>query len=163
MGGGGLWGIISKAGGGFSNSQNLGRTGQNIAAVSFRQLPWASVDIRGLRGRKMTDGRFWNYYGGDINPPKWQKIGRNGRNITAVSFCGRQWAPVAFLGGIWKKEDGELLWKRGRGPPQWKTLGRGGRNIDSGIPPPSPACAHGLRGRKMEAVGLLERRGGEPP
>ena len=40
----------------FPKSPKLGQGGQNIASVSFRQLPRASADIRGMFGRQMKDG-----------------------------------------------------------------------------------------------------------
>ena len=39
----------------FSKFQKLGRGGRHIASVGFRQLPGASVDVRGMCGRKMED------------------------------------------------------------------------------------------------------------
>ena len=53
---GGRWGVMRINREKSIKWQKLGMGGRNIASVSFCQLPWAPVDIRGMCGRKMGDG-----------------------------------------------------------------------------------------------------------
>ena len=115
----------------------------------FRQLPYASVDVRGFL---WTDDGSWEFFRGKRRGgrPKWQKLGRCGEIIAPLSLRGIPTASVdirehprfAWVGaGRWK-----IVRKKGRRLERQK-LGMSGRNIDAvsfrQLPRTSAVCVGG--------------------
>ena len=99
--------ITTKTAKKFHKCKTLGRGGQNIAPVSFRQRPRTSVYIRGMCGRKMKDGICKIMTKTEKNRHKWQKLGRVAEILlppASVSCRGRPWTSAACVDGRWKME-----------------------------------------------------------
>ena len=91
--------------------------GRNIASVSFLQLPRTSVDIRDICGRKTEERSCEIMRKTEENRPEWEIIGRDGRNIAAVSFrqLPRASVDIRDMGGK-KAEDGSWgIMRKNRG------------------------------------------------
>ena len=92
--------------------QKLGRGGENIAALSFRQLPLASADVRGHPRHVRTEDVRWemeNYEGKHRNIPYmaetragWKTYCFRQLPRTSVDIRGRQWTSAACVDRRWK-------------------------------------------------------------
>ena len=130
---------------------------RNIASVSFRQLPRKSVGICDMRSRQTEDGRWGAMRTTEENWPKWQRRGRNWRNIAPVSLrqpppasayicdmCGRQ----PGLGGGDSEETDEICLDRRHHGGVGEILLPPDPPIFRGLPWASGTCAD--RRREME-------------
>ena len=101
-----LWGKTETK---FIKLRTIGWGGRNIDAVSLRQPPRKSVDVRGICGRKMEDGSWGIMRKTEAYWPERKKPGRGG------GYCSRQLPSAsAVVSGhprhVWA-EDGR--WKMG--------------------------------------------------
>ena len=116
----------------------------------FRQLPSASVSVRGNPRHAWADDGRWrmgNNEETEENWPKWQKLGQGWGNIASVSCRGRPWTSAACVDGRRMMEDGNLRGKKRKMGPKDRNQGDVGE-----ILLPSDSCS--LRHRPRTSVGV---------